>query len=427
MRGSSRETLPDRFGRSLCLLAAAILLTNLSCSRPGLVREEYSADFYKIPKKLDSNRLDRNPQFIVYGDNRPGWRIKEKFLRRKNWWTWKQLIIPFYQIYWLGNGSVGAFNGLRRVPDYGDKEARWVRDAVYEQAKRSNVDFIINAGDLVTDGRRPKDWKRFLQQYKENVPVVTDFPYLPAVGNHERANDSIYAMPNYRDVLPYPPFYEINCPDIDFFVVDSSVILDEYGYIDDDTQDALFQKWFVSDGDSDESAWLEQKLVSSERKFKVVVMHHPLLSFARHHGSWTDPQNGRGLLSKRQKLLELFRDEGVQVVFNGHQHMYEHNELRYNRESGETGYIHSVITGGGASPLQRGYSTDEIAIFERNYADQGLDVVFIRQEVIYNYCLVDVTSERMTIKVFEVSGKPETNGRLVDTLIIKGRRADPGS
>ncbi|MDH3214860.1 MAG: metallophosphoesterase [Candidatus Krumholzibacteria bacterium] len=424
MRHKKRYPRPERVGRSLCLIVACMSLVGVSCSRPGLVRDKYSADFYQIPKKLESNHFDQNPRFIIYGDNRPGWRLKEKFLRKEAWKTWKQLIVPFYQIYWLGNGVVGLVNGLRRVPDYGDEQARWVRDAVYERAKSSNVDFLINTGDLVTNGRHPQRWETFIKQYKEEVPVVTDFAYLPTVGNHEHANDSVYAMPNYRDVLSYPPFYTLHGPDIDVFVIDSNLILDQYGYIDDDTQDALFETWFVSDPDAGEVAWLAQGLRSSKKTFKAVVMHHPPLAFARHHGNWASAKNGRDLALKRHQLMELFRREGVDVVFSGHQHMYEHNTLSYTGESGEDDDIHFVITGGGGAPLHRAYDREEIDACRVNYTDEGLNTICVRQEVIYNYCLVDVTPSKMTIKVYRVSDDPDTNGRLVDTLILEGRGAD---
>ena len=57
-------------------LLAVITISVWGCSRPGLVRETYPADFYEIPNLLESNELDDNPVFILYGDNRTGWRAQ---------------------------------------------------------------------------------------------------------------------------------------------------------------------------------------------------------------------------------------------------------------------------------------------------------------------------------------------------------------
>jgi hypothetical protein len=401
----------------LGLVAVIGLMSAWGCSRPGLVREKYPADFYEIPNSLESSELDNNPVFIMYGDNRTGWRA-QRFASREMWVTWKQLLIPFYQLYLVGYGAVGGVNYLRNTPDYDSKQARQVRDAVYDEAKRSQVDFIINSGDMVTEGRHPKDWETFIEQNKQEVPLVLEYPYLPVVGNHEHANDTIYGLPNYEDVFSFPRFYELNGPDVDFFIVDSDLIIDQYDNIDDNDQDALFAKWFVSD-DPHHPAWLEAGLQASDKAFKVVIMHHPLISFGRHHGNWTDPKYGRDNSGKRLKLLDLFEREGVRIVFNGHQHSYEHNVVHYSTAAGDSSAIHFIITGGGGAQLHRLYSDKELAKYRANYRDEGFDAICVRQEAIYNYCLADVTPDRLSVKVIEVSGKSETNGRLADTVTIE--------
>ena len=72
--------------------------------REGLITEKYPRDFYYVPKLLPDEipayaGVGDNPKFIVYGDSQPGWSVKEKFLWRKNWLTWKMLIFPFYEVY----------------------------------------------------------------------------------------------------------------------------------------------------------------------------------------------------------------------------------------------------------------------------------------------------------------------------------------
>jgi hypothetical protein len=417
-RGSIRIAL-----LAIWLVAAA---AETAGAGKGLVSETFAPDYYEIPRLIEGDSLAHNPTFIVYGDSRPGWRIKESFYRKKNWWTWKQVLIPFYQIYWLGNGAVGSVNGIRNVPDYGDKQARRVRDAVYDEAKRSDVDFILHLGDFATDGRYPHMWKPFIDQNKFEVPLVLEFPLLPIVGNHEHANDSVYGMPNYRAVFDYEPFYVFESPHVDFFVVDSDIIIDQHQLMDDDVQDELFEKWFVAPGNpgtngrgaDGPTAWLERKLAASTKTFKVVAMHHPPLVFAGHYGNWTDPKNGRGILEKRRALIDLMVRNGVQFVLAGHQHLYEHNVLTAFDGQPLAAPLHVVITGGAGSPLQPGADEEEIAAQAREYLSQGFTVANLKQDVVYNYCLVDVTPDVVSIDVYEVPDRSDATAVLIDSISI---------
>ena len=399
------------------LLISSLIVTTTGCARKGLIAEEYASDFYRVPKLLLDGPMKENPQFIFYGDSRPGWRFQEKFRHKRNWLTWKMLIVPFYEVYWLGNGAVGGVNRLRHVPDYGHKERLMVRDAVYEAAKRSRVDFIVHGGDMPTDGRRPSHWAKFLEEHKENRPLVSDFPFLPIVGNHERTDDKEYGLLNYQAIFEYPPFYVLDFPDAAIFVVDSNLIIDQYRSIDDDEQDALFQKWFVSDN-SERPAWLEQELASRSQRFKIVIMHHPIVSVAKHYTDWTKPLYGRNLRQKREKLLSVLQQQGVRLVLAGHDHLYEHDTVRLSDYGGPG--THVAISGGAGAPLRSGTKPSRVAECCQVFSEDGLDVAMIRQMEIYHYFLVDIDSDKITIHVMEVTGDPEEPVKLADEIVIEG-------
>ena len=405
-------------------LVFGFLAINMGCAKKGLVAEKYSSEFYRVPKLLPDEPMDKNPKFIIYGDCRPGWRYKERFFRKENWLTWKMLLFPFYEVYWLGNGFVGGINRLRHTPDYGVVERRMVRDAIYVEAKRSKVDFIINGGDMPTDGRRPSHWETFLRENKIERPLVSDFPFLPVVGNHEKANDLTYGLPNYKAIFDYPQFYVLDFPDVALFVVDSNFIIDQYQFIDDDEQDELFQKWFAGEH-SEQSAWLERELASRTQTFKIVVTHHPPISFGRHHSDWAKPSWGRNLQNKRQQLLKLFRDQGVQVVLCSHEHFYEHSILRGRGQRPDPTYgnqtereIHFVVTGGGGVPLRTRSDAQKLKKFLQNYRAEGLDVFLVKQEESYHYCLVEIAPDKVTIQVLEVTKDATHPPKLVEEILI---------
>jgi hypothetical protein len=403
-------------------LALVLAVASLGCSQQGLLSEKYARETYEIPRLLDETvELDTNPTAIIYGDNRPGWRGLEKFAKKKAWATWKQLYLPvLYQAWWLGNGIVGGVNHLRNHPDYGNADAERVRDAVLTAALEHDADFVMNTGDMVTDGRRPDHWMKFLRQNRDSVPLANTFPFLPVIGNHDRTTNTEYGMPNYEAVFGYPPFYTVKWRNVDFFVLDSNILVDQYQYISDDTQEELFRKWFVS-GPDHEPSWLERELSASNKEFKVVVLHHPPFAFAKHHDNWTKPENGPNLPQKRQLLLRLFQLYGVQLVFSGHQHMYEHNLLNFENTFGQEALVHFVVTGGGGAPLHDAYKNDEIAECRANYAGEGLDATCVIQEVAYNYCVVKTMADQMTVEVFQVSDSPLTDGRLLDRIVVDKR------
>jgi len=399
-------------GGLLLLIVGQALVAG--CASQGLLTEKYEPEAYEIPAQLPDNVIDNDVPFIVYGDNRPGWRGIERFWSKKAWATWWQLAVPFYQIYLLGNAAVGGINKLREVPDYGDRDAERVRNAIYDAAVREGVGFIVNTGDIATDGRRPRHWRHFVEQNRDDVPLVTDFPYLPVAGNHERANDDVHGAPNYQSVFGRPNFYVFQTPNVDLFLVDSNVIIDQYGYIDDAEQDRLFEEWFVSP-DADRPSWLERKLSESRKPFKIVVLHHPPVAYSKHYANWSDPANGANLEEKRIAFVRLLQRYQVEVVFCGHQHMYEHNVI----EPGDAGKpIHIIVTGGGGAPLHAATSQEEEAAMTREFAQQGLRVRNEEQVVIHNYCLVEAGPGRLSIRAYGVSKDPLADGRLLDDLVI---------
>ena len=406
----------EKYKISFCFLALLLPVLLFNCAGQGLLTEEYPSDFYKVPKLSVDKPIQGNGTFIAYSDNQAGWRVRDKFLNGSNWTSWKMVIVPFYQLYLLGNGIVGFTNWLRHVPDYGKKERKRVRDAIYAEAKQSGVDFILNIGDIVThDGRRPSHWATFLKENKVEHPLLREIPYLPVLGNHEHANDTTYGFRNFQAVFDYPRFYVVEFTHGVLIVVDSNFILDQYQYIDDDVQDALFEQWFVSGDGTEKQSWLEKQLSMYDKSFKIVAMHNPPISFGKHHVDWLKQSNGRDLLEKRQQLLTLFERHGVQVVLSGHDHLYQHNVLRY----GDDKHMHFIVGGGGGTPLREKQDKETQMNFQQHFMNEGLDVSLVNQGMIYHYYSVQVNSSELVIKVIEVTMEEEMPTRLVEEIRIE--------
>ena len=402
------------YGGLTLFLILALLLWFFGCAKKGLVTEEFPPDFYRVPDKTQDIDVGENPTFIVYGDNRPGWRAQEKFVHHRNWKTWKMLIFPFYQLYWLGNGIVGGVNRLRAVPDYGASERRMVRDAMLAVVERSDVDFIINTGDMPYDGRYPHHWGAFLQENKVERDLLTALPFLPVIGNHEHANDPRYGSRNFQAIFDTPPFYVLDFPDVALFVIDSNLILDQYEDIDRSKQEALFREWFVS-GNPQQPAWLERELGERTQRFKIVAMHHPPISFGKHHIDWREPNWGGNLQQKRRELLRLLGQNGVQLVVCGHEHYYEHSFLPDSK-------LHIVVSGGGGVPLRDLPSQPKIQQMLNTYRSEGLTAQLVKQAQEYHYCLITVDGAKLVIRALAVSRNEPA--RLIEEFAITGEDRD---
>jgi len=208
-------------------------------------------------------------------------------------------------------------------------------------------------------------------------------------------------------------------PDAAIFVVDSNFIIDQYQSINDNEQDALFEEWFVSGEYSEQPAWLERELASRDQFFKIVIMHHPPISFGIHHSDWDQPSCGRNLKGKRQQLLNLFHKQGVQLVLCGHEHTYEHNILQYSKDEQATEHeIHFIVTGSGGAPTRACSDERKLEKFLQSYRAEGFNVLSVKQEEIYNYCLMEITPDEVTIQVMEVTGDSTHPLRLVDEILI---------
>ncbi len=413
--------------RVLGLLVAALLMGG--CAGQGLVQEaapERVAQWQEA--RPAAMRGDAASAFLVLGDTQDSWRVEHKFYRRAAWATWWQALVPFYQLYWLGNGIAGGINYLRHQPDLGDKPRAAVRAALHD-AWAAPADprprFLLQLGDWVDDGRRPDHWTQFLDEYAAaDEALLRTMPVRPTIGNHEYANDTTYGKPNFDAVFDAARFYVIDLPHAAIFVLDSNRLVDMDQYLDEDRQEALFRRWFVGD---DEPAWLERELAKrADRPFKIVAMHHPVLTLAMHDKDWYSAANGKDLPAKRRALLEVLKDHGVQLVLSGHEHLYERNQLRYRQDEGER-LLHQVISSGGGAVVRPETPADVRAERIARYHEQGIAIEPILQRSVYHYSRVAATADSLRVTTFEVDVDAPQSPTLLDRLVIdrEGRAVAP--
>src|SRR5258708_963523 len=191
----------------------------------------------------------------------------------------------------------------------------------YEVAKQMEIyrqrvgfDFVIMLGDNIYGGHRSKDFaEKFEQPYKPLLDAGVKF--YASLGNHDDPNDERLYQPFNMGGERY---YTFQKGDVSFFVLDSNYI--DTAHID----------------------WLEHSLHDSKAKWKICYFHHPLYSDGKYHGPDLD---------LRAQVLPIFKRNGVNAVFSGHEHVYE----RLKPEDG----IHYFILGNSAKLITHDFRSKQ--------------------------------------------------------------------
>jgi len=146
-------------------------------------------------------------------------------------------------------------------------------------------DRVIMLGDNIYGGQGPKDLvSKFAKPYKALLDGGVKF--YASLGNHDDPSNLSYPLWN----MGGQRYYSFATQNVRFFVLDSSQL------------------------DDKQLAWLADSLKSSREEWKICYFHHPLYSDGGRHGSSID---------LRVVLEPLFLANGVNLVFAGHDHIYE--------------------------------------------------------------------------------------------------------
>jgi predicted phosphodiesterase len=167
----------------------------------------------------------------------------------------------------------------------GDKPQYEIAERMTEFHQKFPFDFAIMLGDNIYGSKSPKDFERkFEIPYKPLLDGGVKF--YAALGNHDNPSEVLYKPFNMNGQR----YYTFKKGNVRFFVLDSN---------------------YMSPA---QLSWLEGELKGANDRWKIAYFHHPLYSSGAFHGS---------SLELRELLEPLFVKYGVQVVFAGHEHVYE--------------------------------------------------------------------------------------------------------
>ena len=173
--------------------------------------------------------------------------------------------------------------------------------------ERFPFELVIMLGDNLYGRQEPRDFvDKFEEPYRPLLNAGVQF--YASLGNHDNPRQQAY--PPFH--LGGARYYTYGTQNVRFFALDSNLL------------------------DAKQLAWIESALRQSQDDWKICYFHHPLYSDGKTHGSQVD---------LRVALEPLFVKYGVNVVFSGHDHVYE----RIKPQKGITYFV-----SGAGGQLRRG-------------------------------------------------------------------------
>ena len=201
---------------------------------------------------------------------------------------------------------------LYRFAVIGDYGSGWdsqkaVASRMCDWREKRSFDLVVTTGDnIYPDGSRAYFQERFFEPYR--CLLNEDVRFKASLGNHD------YVTRQGRDVLDEPAF---GMPRRNYVHRDGGI------------------RFVFADSNVLDREWLSRALAAEPTdRWTIVVFHHPVYSPGPARGSTP---------GYRPSLPRLFRDKGVDLVLNGHDHIYFASEpLRR---------IRYVVTGGAGASL----------------------------------------------------------------------------
>lgn len=171
--------------------------------------------------------------------------------------------------------------------------------------KDSSPDFIMHNGDIVQRSGWLHQWRNY---FNGSAEYYMNYPVVPVTGNHDSTYDTagdheivkhfLLDYPDCNDALNYGVYYSFDYLNAHFICLNTDNFKSSKGAIDEV-----------------QYKWLEEDLKANTKQWTIVSLHRPLVCLR---------DTTTGDISRNQ-LLNLFNEYGVDLVIQGHEHVFEHS------------------------------------------------------------------------------------------------------
>jgi predicted phosphodiesterase len=224
--------------------------------------------------------------------------------------------------------------------------------------------FVLMNGDNIYEGPASREDYRAKFERPYQALLAEGVTFHAVLGNHDDPRERDYPLFNMGGERYYT------------FKPDS-------GVLSTITTDARFFALDSTSLDGTQRAWLEKQLSTSKERWKICFLHHPLYTSGRY---------GLNARWMRWQLEQLFVDHGVDVVFAGHEHIYQ-------RIAPQNGILYFVSGGAGAA-LRHGDARPA------EFVAQSLDSDF-------HFMLVEIVGDTLYFQTIT------RRGRTVDAGVVR--------
>ncbi len=305
-------------------------------------------------------------------------------------------MMHFYQVSSGGTSFQGSFLSApaesateTKFMVYGDCRTNYMtHDLLAEQmisTYMANPDYqsiVFTLGDMVEFGATDSIWQNefFSDTMAHLKQRMLELPYVACLGNHELYYYGYTGLdvdtPLFGRYFPYP-FVERRYWSLDYGPVHITVV-DQYP--------DYYQSTDVGMISPAQLAWIESDLSSTDRPWKIILLHEPGWSA----GSPYFPENNPDVQNLLQPLCEEY---GVQIVFSAHNHYYS--------VACKNGVYHVTTAGGGAPLYTPGDNYPNMIYTYKDYH-------FCKIEIDLNILsLSSVTLDNQEIDYFEIEQDSE--------------------
>ena len=249
-----------------------------------------------------------------------------------------------------------------------------VWQTVANLANSKNTDFGLFSGDVVGNSGTGTLWDSW---FSSGTSLLSKKLIYHCEGNHDSNANGNEATFLTQFILPNnKQYYSFSYANAVFIVLNSEVPTD-----------------------ATQISWMKTTLAANTDKiWKVVMFHKPFFTIGTHAADMT---------SYKTTWWKVFDDYGVDVIFNGHDHMYERSKpINLNVStsapvstygSGVTQGRCQIVCGGSGAPLYTGTITNMIDKYSSTY----------------HFCKINVVGSTLTDSTFDSTGK------LIDTFVLQ--------
>lgn len=197
---------------------------------------------------------------------------------------------------------------------------------------------VIHTGDLVYPDGAIEDY--LMNFWVPNTTMIRSTPFMPTLGNHDyvaekgQAFVDTFVLPinGPRDIPPERSYW-FDYGDARFVALDSNLMQNK--------QSGLLTPERMKE---DLAPWVRDALSDCDARWKFVYFHHPLYTGSEHLPTEAAPL--------KDACLEIFERFGVDMVFVGHNHLYERTTpLLRDQMVGRGEGIVYITTGAGGARL----------------------------------------------------------------------------